>query len=157
MSEPATFVIDPADVPKLRAALSKLASVGYSESSVRERLGLEDLSDLQWRHAPMYHSERLAGRDPLALAIELFLLQGTIPTDEVERLFTASEREVFVRAGLLAVDETGQARSRASLFPVGDRLIFSDHAWPELPHPGYSSVPSDHVMAVGRDSRNLAH
>src|SRR5580700_7148462 len=100
MSEPATFVIDSADVPKLRSALLKLASVGYSESSVKKRLGLEDIADVQWRHAPMYRSERLAGRDPLALAIEMFLLQGTLPTDEVERLFTVSEREVFVRAGL---------------------------------------------------------
>jgi hypothetical protein len=71
-------------------------------------------------------------------------------------LFAASERDLFVRAGLLAIDDTGLARARASLFPVGDRLIFSDHAWPELPHPGYATVPHDQVMFVGLDSRHLA-
>jgi Methyltransferase small domain len=39
---------------------------------------------------------------------------------------------------------------------VGERLIFSDHAWPELPHPGYSAFPHDQVMFVGIDSRFLA-
>ena len=45
-------------------------------------------------------------------------------------------------------------RARASLFPVGERLIFSDLAWPEL----YGiSVPYGQVMAIGADSRHLAH
>ena len=156
MTEPATFFVDHSDVPALRAAVSKLARAGYSESCVTGRLGLEDLANLQWRPVPIYRAERLAGRDPLALAIDLFLLQGALPADELGRLFVASERDVLIRAGLLAIDETGLARARASLFPVGDRLIFSDHAWPELPHPGYASVPYDQVMFVGLDSRHLA-
>jgi methylase of polypeptide subunit release factors len=156
MTERATFIVDPAHVVKLRAALSNLARVGYSENRVGDRLGLGDLADIQWRYGPIYHAERLADRDPLALAIELFLLQGALPTDELDRLFTRSERDVLVQAGLLAI-EAGLARARASLFPVGDRLIFSDHAWPELPHPGYATVPCDHVMAVGSDSRHLVH
>ena len=157
MTEPAPFIVDPADVPSFRDAVSKLAVAGYSESSATERLRLEDLSHLQWRHRPTYRTERLAIRDPLALAIDLFLLQGILPADELDRLFSRSDRDVFIRTGIIAIDETGQVRARASLFPVGDRLIFSDHDWPELPHPGYAAVPSDHVMAVGHDSRNLAH
>ena len=39
---------------------------------------------------------------------------------------------------------------------MGDRLIFSDHAWPELPHPGHADVSRDHVMWIGLDSRHLA-
>jgi methylase of polypeptide subunit release factors len=156
MTEPASFLVHDADVPGLRDAVSKLAGIGYSESSVRDRLGLEDIVDLQWRAVPMYRSERLAHRDLLALAIDLFLLQGVLPTGELDRLFDPSERDVLIRAGVLAIDENGLARVRASLFPVGDRLIFSDHAWPELPHPGHDSVPYDQVMSVGRDSRNLA-
>jgi len=35
-------------------------------------------------------------------------------------------------------------------------LIFSDHAWPKLPHPGYTTVPYDQVMWVGLDSHHLA-
>jgi hypothetical protein len=156
MTERASFLIDHADVSELQDAVLKLGGVGYSESRVRERLGLEDLGDLQWRPVPIYRAERLAGRDPLALAIDLFLLQGELPAEELERLFARSERDVLLRAGLLAVDETGRARARASLFPVDTRLIFSDHAWPELPHPGYTTVPYDQVMWVGLDSRHLA-
>jgi hypothetical protein len=184
MTERAAFRLDPADGLVFRESMRKLAAVGYCESRVRERLNLEDLSDLQWRLLPIYRAEHLANRDPLALAIDLFLLQGAVTTDELNRLFTVSERDVLIRAGLVAVvnnedkdkddnDEddgnnggdknpdrnekrTGIARAHASLFPVGDRLIFSDHAWPELPHPGYATVPCDHVMAIGPDSRKLA-
>jgi hypothetical protein len=98
----------------------------------------------------------LANRDSLALAIDLFLLQGTLPENDLNRLFSPPERDVLIRAGLIAIDESGCARARASLFPLGDRLIFSDHAWPELPHPGYAAVPYDQVMGVGMDSRHLA-
>jgi methylase of polypeptide subunit release factors len=156
MTEPATYTVYHADVPELRDAVSKLAAVGYTESFVRERLGLEDLADLHWRSVPIYRSERLAGRDPLDLAIDLLLLQGALPTDELDRLFTRSESDVLIRAGLLAIDEKGLSRARASLFPVGRRLIFSDHAWPELPHPGHATAPYDQVMSVGVDSRHLA-
>lgn len=61
----------------------------------------------------------------------------------------------LLRGGLLSIDEMGRARARSSLFPVADRLVFSDHAWPELPHPGYVNVPGDQVMFVGGDSRAL--
>jgi Methyltransferase small domain len=84
-------------------------------------------------------------------------LQGSLRTDELDHLFVASSRDVLNRTGLLEIDETGLARARVSLFPVADRLIFADHAWPELPHPGYASVPYDQVMFVGRDSRDLVH
>jgi methylase of polypeptide subunit release factors len=156
MTEPATFIFDRADVSGLRDVLLKLAGVGYSESSVGKRLGLDDLGDLQWRLVPILRAECLTSRDSLALAIDMFLLQGSLPADELNRLFVAPERDVLIRAGALTVDESGLARARASLFPVGDRLIFSDHSWPELPHPGYMAVPYDHVMAIGLDSRHLA-
>ena len=156
MTDPASFLAPDAVLPALRGALSRLAGLGYTENRVGERLGLEDLCDLQWRHLPVYRSERLASRDPLALAIDLLLLQGALPAEEIDRLFAAGEREALIQAGILAVDETGMARSRASLFPVGERLIFSDHAWPELPHPGLAIAPRDQVMAVGLDSRHLA-
>ncbi len=156
MITPATFLIDDADVPALRGLIAKTASLGFSEKIVRERLGLDDLTELQWRALPAYRKERLAGRELLDLAIELFLLQRTLPTNELERLFTRSELEMLVRAGLLAVNENGGATARASLFPVGDRLIFSDHAWPELSNSGRSPVPYDQVMFVGPDSRHLA-
>ena len=138
MVERASFLVDDVDVPGLRDAVSKLASIGYCESVVRARLGLDDLTGLQWRAVPIYRTSRLTRRDPLDLAIDLFLLQGALPAEELDRLFAAAERDVLTRAGLLAIDETGAARARASLFPVHNRLFFSDHAWPELLNPRYS-------------------
>jgi methylase of polypeptide subunit release factors len=156
MSERAPFLAGDADVPALRQAVSSIGGAGYGEAAVRRRLGLPDITALHWRDLPIYRDERLGGRDRLALAIDLFLLQGALSKDELDRLLPASSREVLLRTGLLEIDETGLARARASLFPVGEQLIFSDHAWPELPHPGYATPPYDHVMAVGLDSRHLA-
>jgi len=153
---PASFLVDRADVPKLCDAVLSIAALGYSEDYVRERLGLDDLGNLQWRSVPIYRAERLASRDPLALAIDLFLFQGILTAQELDRLFPACESEVLIRAGVLTIDEMGQGSARASLFPVGNRLIFSDRAWPQLSYPAYSEVPSDQVMWVGLDSRFLA-
>ena len=156
MTLPATFQVNDADVPALRRAIENIAGLGYTEDGVRERLGLADLTDLRWRALPAYRAERLAGRDPLALAIDLFLLQGALPADERDRLFSAVDRDLLFGAGLLDVDQAGFTRARASLFPAGGALLFSDHAWPELPHPGLAPVPYDQVMFVGPDSRHLA-
>lgn len=152
----APFLIDQAELAALRGILSRLAGAGFSEAPIAKRLGLEDFADLNWRAVPIYRAERLAERNPLDLAIDLLLLQGTLSPTETGQLLPACEVDALVLLGLLAIDETGKARARASLFPVGDRLIFSDHAWPTLPHPGYATVPCDQVMSVGLDSRLLA-
>ena len=152
----ACFTIDAADVPILRKTVLQLAGIGYGEMPIRERLGLKDLSDLRWRALPIYRAEKLTLRDPQAVAIDLFLLQGDIPRAELDRLFDPADQAALVRAGLLLLDEAAIGRARASLFPIGDRLIFSDHAWPSLPHPGYEKVPPDQVMFIGTDSRWLA-
>jgi len=153
----ATYVADDVDLPSLREAISELARAGYSESGISKCLGLEDLAGLQWRLVTIYRSERLSGRGQLALAIDLFLLQGSISREELDRLFVTSNPEVLFRAGLLQIDGNGKIQSRASLFAFGERLIFSDHAWPQLPHPGHVTVPYDQVMWVGLDSRHLAY
>jgi methyltransferase family protein len=154
--KPASFFVGDSDVPRLRNAVSKIAGVGYSESAVRERLGLDDIGSLQWRSIPIYRAEHLAKRDLLALAIDLFLLQGAVTAHELDRLFSASECEALHRTGLLAIDKMGRTRARASLFPVGERLIFSDHAWPQLSDMRCAATPFDQVMKVGLDSRFLA-
>jgi hypothetical protein len=156
MSEPAPFLVDDADVPSLRQAILGIGRIGYCEAAVRQRLGLHDIADLNWRDLPVYRDQRLAERDTLALAIDLFLLQGVLTKDEVDRLLPVSSRDVLLRTALLEIDEADLVRARASLFPVDQRLIFSDHAWPELPHPGCATVPYGQVMAVGLDSRLLA-
>jgi hypothetical protein len=152
LTEPASFLVNNADVPLLREAIAKLVRIGYVETAIRDRLGLPDFVDLHWRSVPIYRAERLSARDPLDLAIELFLLQGILPQPEFDRLFVAADQAVLIRVGLISIDKEGSARARASLFPVGERLIFADHAWPELPHPGITTVPHDHVMYIGADS-----
>ncbi len=156
MNSSASFAIADADVPALRNAVSCLARIGYAERRIRERLGLADLTEIRWRALPIYRAEKLADRDPLASAIDLFLLQGAIPLAELNGLFAKAELDVLIQIGLIYLDERGLARAAVSLYPVGDRLIFSDHAWPSLPHPGCVNVPRDQVMSVGTDSRWLA-
>jgi hypothetical protein len=153
---PAAFVIDSADLSQFRQAVREIASAGYSEITIRDRLGLADLAELRWKARPIYQQEHLVERDPLAVAIDLFLLQGVVSAAELDQLLSAPSRDVLLRTGVVAIDPAGQARAHASLFPVGDRLIFSDHAWHKLPHPGYRTVPPDQVMFVGNDSRWLA-
>jgi len=157
MSKPTPFRVDDSDVSVLRQAIASIGRAGYCETAVCHRLGLDDITNLTWRHLPIYRDERLISRDGLALAIELFLLQSALPPDELHRLLPDSSRDVLLRTEILEIDEGGLARARASLFPVGTSLVFSDHAWPELPHPGYVTVPYDQVMAVGIDSRHLVH
>jgi len=156
MTAPPTFRADEADIPALVAATGKLTALGYDEARVRQRLGLDDLTDLRWRTLPIYRKERLAAREPLDSAIDLFLLQGIIPAPEMDRLFSAEEQAALKRVGLLAGGERGMFYARASLYPVCDRLVFSDHAWPKLPHPGIAEVPFDQVMYIGADTRWLA-
>jgi len=155
MIESATFLVNDSDVTALSNAVSHLASIGYCETRVCKRLGLSSLTELSWRALPIYREERLIVGDALDLAIDLFFLQGTILTDELKQLFDNTNRDVLIRAGLLFIAEE-KCFARATLFPVGNRLVFSDHAWPKLPHPGSLNVPYDQVMYVGADSHWLA-
>jgi len=144
-----------ADSAPLAGSLARLTAVGFHEAGVAARLGLDDLDSLQMRALPIYRAERLAERDPQATAIDLFLLQAAVPTAEVEALFGPEDRAALIQAGVLALDGNS-ARAQASLYPVGARLVFSDHAWPQLDQGGFSTVPHDQVMYVGTDSRWLA-
>jgi hypothetical protein len=100
MTEPANFLVSDADLPALRNVIVNLTQIGYSEAKVRERLGLRDLADLQWQALPLYRDERLAGRDPLDLAVDVFLLQGILPREELGRLFTPRVTENSVVASI---------------------------------------------------------
>ena len=154
MTESAAFLIDDKNVPALRNIIMHIASIGYNEEYILKRLGLADLTELQWRALPIYRKELLWRRDSLDSLIDLFLLQGAIPAEEIDKIFDKDEQDTLIRTGLLVINE--KCLARASLFPVRDRLVFSDHAWPSLPHPGCSNVPYDQVMSVGTDSRWLA-
>ena len=144
-----------ADSALLAGPLARLNAIGFHEAGVAARLGLGDLDNLQMRALPIYRAERLAGRDLLATAIDLFLLQATVSALEVDALFGPADRDALVQAGVLAL-QGDAVRAQASLYPVGGRLVCSDHAWPQLDREGFSTVPHDQVMYVGTDSRWLA-
>jgi len=135
--------------------LARLTALGFSEEVVRGRLGLDDLNDLQLRATPIYRAERLQPRDPLASAIDLFVLQGALPQAELDQLFAPPEQQALAACGLLERAH-GQARLFASLYPVGPDLIVSDHASHELDPNDLSGGHHDRVMYVGTDSRWLA-
>ncbi|HEY4012979.1 MAG TPA: methyltransferase [Polyangiaceae bacterium] len=136
-------------------ARARLLSIGFDEAGVRARLGLKDLNDITGKALPIYRSERLRDRDPLACAIELFVLQGSLSVIEADALLASPDQKSLFRAGIL--ERHGDSiHALASLYPVGRRLIFADHAWPQLGHGAGSIVPHDRVMYVGTDSRWLA-
>lgn len=144
-----------ADAAGFDGVLARLAALGFSEEAVCGRLGLDDINDLQLRAAPIYRAERLQPRDPLACAIDLFVLQGVLPADELDQLFDQPQQQALAACGLLE-REAGAARVLASLYPVGPDLIVSDHASHELDPHAQGSDPHDRVMYVGTDSRWLA-
>jgi hypothetical protein len=156
MNDNSTFTIDTADVSALHNILAHLSETGYSETIVREHLGLKDLSDIQMRALPIYRKERLNKRSPLDTTIDLFLLQGTIQAEELSRLLSTKDIEVLVRTGVLVIDKSGAILSTVSLYPVENHLFFSDHAWPQLSNAEIINIPSDQVMFVGADSHWLA-
>ena len=140
----------------IRQALMRLSMLGYCEPLICKRLGLADISDLSWRLVPIYRKEQLAGRDALNCAIDLFLLQGAVLDSELEALFDRNTIDRLIDSGLL-VTKGQKSVSTLSCYPLGGTLIFSDHAWPKLPHPGLKDIPHDQVMYIGPDSRWLAH
>jgi hypothetical protein len=116
MSERAGFFADDADVPGLRAAISKLAALGYSETGISNCLGLQDLAGLQWRLVSMYRSERLAGRSG-SPSRSISSASGRASAGRTRIVYlSTSEAQVLVRAGLLAIDESGVARRARRCF-----------------------------------------
>ena len=146
------FDTNPADCI---GALHRLSTIGYCEQVVRTRLGLGELNGLQLRAAPIYRQQRLTERDPLDSAIDVFLLQGALPAAELDRLFNPADQVALLRTGIL-VQLGGQVTAQASVYPVGDDLIFSDHSSHQLDQSADVAHLHDRVMYVGTDSRWLA-
>ena len=150
------FAIETRDHRALQSIVSRVAGLGYHEKGICERLELPDISELQWRALPIYRQEKLHRRELLDLAIDLLLLQGTLAAAELSRLFCRDEYAFLVRLGVLQIADAGLVRTSVSLFPVGERLIFSDPAWPLLSGPERTGTPPDQVMYIGKDSHWLA-
>ncbi len=139
-----------------REAFLRLSDIGYDESAVCGRLGLDDITDITWRAIPIYRKEKLFAREPLECAIDIFLLQGALSQEELDLLFDEDGQKTLCGCGVLS-SRGDKWVSNLSCYPVGGGFIVSDHAWPKLPHPGQCAVPHNQVMYIGTDSRWLVH
>lgn len=149
------FDVDNVDGDQLRHISEKLRSIGYSERGVRKRLGLSRLSDLKLESYPYYIHDRLSRREPLDLAILLFLLQGIIAVEELETVLDKDDRRLLKNLGvLLGQKSTRTYRSSVSLYPQRDYLIFTDHRFHHLPWIE-ARKPSDPVMHMGEQAHYL--
>ncbi|MCA8921045.1 MAG: methyltransferase [Planctomycetes bacterium] len=152
----AFFNLDRIDPDSLRRVASALRSAGYSERGVQERLCLEDITELELEAFPFLLKHRLRKRSPLDVAIALFLLQDTATEEELGELFDASARKLLRTSKILAADPTDRTyRARVSLYPVAEKLFFTDHryahtAWHK------ARVDRDPVMFLDTSSYWLA-
>lgn len=152
----AFFELERIDGDALRRVGGLLRAAGYTEEGVRDRLGLDDIGQIRLEAYPHYVGHRLRRRDPLDLAILLFLLQGVVAVEELDALLDADARRVLRDAGVLLGDRASRTyRSRVSLYPLEDKLFFTDHRFAH--HPWLEArVPREPVMYLGADTYFLA-
>ena len=118
-NESAPFLISAPDVPDFRIAVAEIARTGYTETAVRERLGLADITDLKWKALPIYRDEHLAGRDAQALAelVETGQTPKRVAQDHA-RMLAELKREV----GRLVVQTTATVTGKV-LTPDDQRRL----------------------------------
>jgi len=150
------FDLERLDPDGLRRVAGILRGVGFTEEGVRKRLALKDIGEIELGSYPHYLNYRLRRRSPLDVAIMLLLLQGVVTEEELADLFDKPARQLLKTAGVVMGDRASRTwRSRVSLYPLGDRLFFTDHrfahhAWIK------ARVPRDPVMYLGPDTYYLA-
>jgi SAM-dependent methyltransferase len=150
------FDLEHLDAERLRRVADRLRTVGFTEDSVRERLGVDDLSSLRLDAYPHYINERLRRRDRLDLAILLFLLQGVVAVEELGTLLDKEDRKHLKQAGILLAEKTTRTyRAAASLYPLRDRLFFTDHRFAHMPWIK-QRIPRDPVMHFAPETYWLA-
>lgn len=151
------FDLERIDSDGLRRVAMVLRRIGYTEQGVRERLGLDDITQVRLSAYPHYHHRSLRRRDPLDVAIGLFLLQGRVPEEELGEVLDLPARRLLRAAGILAGERSSRSyRARVSLYPVGEeRLFATDHRFQHTPWLR-ARLPRDPVMYLGDDTYFLA-
>jgi methylase of polypeptide subunit release factors len=150
------FDLDKLDPDGLRRIGGLLRNAGYTEKGVRERLGLDDIAGISLASYPHYLKNRLRRRSPLDLAIRMFLLQERVPAEELDGLLDLEARKQLRVAGALRADGSSQTyRALASLYPIEEKLFFTDH---RFAHTSWlkARIPRSPVMYLGADSYYLA-
>lgn len=152
----AFFDLERIDPDGLRRVAGILRSLGYTESGIRDRLAIKDITAIELPAYPYYLQYRLRRRAPLDVAIALLLLQGVVTEEELAEVFDKDARRVLRAARVLKRDPQSRTyRARVSLYPVGEQLFFTDHRFAH--HPWIKArVPRDPVMYLGADTYYLA-
>jgi hypothetical protein len=150
------FDLERIDPDGLRRIAGLLRGAGYTEKGIRERLGLDDVASIDLSRYPHYLKNRLRRRSSLDLAIRLFLLQEPVPAEELDGVLDREARKQLRAAGVLLPEGSSRTyRARASLYPVEDKLFFTDHHFAHTPFLK-ARVPRNPVMYLGADSYFLA-
>lgn len=128
----------------------RLDALGFNAAAVRDALGTGDDVLSRTRDIPV-HVRRLRAAGPLGVAIRLFIVDRSVPRDEIARAFAPLALDAVASLGLLRV--TGEdVVPLVRIVPHDDMLVASD-----VHLVAGQDAPHDHVPGVHRPSVTLAH
>jgi methylase of polypeptide subunit release factors len=127
---------------------NRFRQIGYSESDVFERLGVQDIEGIMARTLPIFLRVKLRENTLLDRLIRLFLLSRRVHESELLEIFERTEIDFYKKIGLMDEDEHG-IFSPVDIFPCQGGFFATDHFFtmPFLPR---------HVYPLGVDSYRLA-
>jgi methylase of polypeptide subunit release factors len=133
----------------------RLRGAEYTEEAVCERLEVASPAMLDPHHYP-YYRRCLAGRDPAAALIGLFLLQQETDADELRAALGPDAPERLEAIGLIATRGTtpGTVRPQIDLYPYRGLWVATDRSDP-CGEQGVAAPP-DAVMDLNLSSHALA-
>ncbi|MDQ3264117.1 MAG: class I SAM-dependent methyltransferase [Myxococcota bacterium] len=120
--------LTPQRLEDLAAARFELATLGFNEASLRERMGLPESSESSWYLAELLSPHLVLppeGATALDLLIGLFLVGGSVPRNWLEAELSAESFAALVEAGVLAVDGP-RVQASVAMVPVFDLLLLCD-------------------------------
>ena len=125
-----------------------LKNSGYGEKSLFDRLGVEDIDDVNLKYLPIYHDTLLKENTPLDKFIILFILALPLEESELLELFDYSYLTFLVKLGVLK--KSGNSyKSTVAVFPCVDGYFATDHMFTKRFAPNT-------VYPLGMDSYLLA-
>lgn len=133
-----------------------LAGVGYTESGICAKLGLESAETLDLVALAEDFVERVAAPEPLNTTIRLFLLGEYVPLAEAEAEFSGRSWAAMNALGLIEEDSKDSSKcfSSVALYPLGDLFIVSDR-WSNPDHTPKQSFPEIVYPALTKSTREF--
>ena len=135
------------DLSRLR---KRIIEVGYSESDICERLGIESLQSIEPTKLS-YYDRFLLEQDELGDLIRLFQLRASISEDRLRHIFSEDDVTLMEALGLISENQN-EYSGRVDIFCVDGLLIATDHRYMLKPE---DALNEDPVMYIGMDSFGL--